>query len=82
MKLKNQLKKLQELLDSETRERSIYRQDMKTLLRKMKLKENNMSEKAKTESDEATRELLMKKIDMLHAQRRKGIQALRKMNAK
>ena len=80
MKLKTQLKKLQELLDAESRDQNTHRQDMKRLLRKMKLKEKSLSEQVKVECDEESLEILKKKIDMLHAQRRKGIQALRKVD--
>ena len=81
MKVKNQLKKLQKLLDVDTRERENHREDMKRLLLKMKLKEKSLEEKAKIESDDEKLQRLKKKIDMLHAQRRKGILALRGLDA-
>ena len=81
MKVKNQLKKLQKLLDAEIRERYNLREDMKRLLLKMKLKEKKLIERVKTESDEEKLQRLNKKIDMLHAQRRKGILALRSLDA-
>ncbi len=81
MKVKNQLKKLQKLLDAEIRERYNLREDMKRLLLKMKLKEKKLIERVKTESDEEKLQRLNKKVDMLHAQRRKGILALRSLDA-
>ena len=81
MKVKNQLKKLQKLLDAETRERNNHREGMKRLLLKMKLKEKALVEKVKIETDEEKLQRLKKKIDMLHAQRKKGILVLRKIDS-
>lgn len=77
MKLKKQLKKLRKLLNVDAREREHYRQDLKDLLRKMKIKERKLSAKAECTLDESERERLKQKIDILHAQRLKGIQVLR-----
>ena len=81
MKVKKQLKKLKKLLDAETRELKNHRDDMKRLLHKMKLKEKSLMEEAEIETDEEKLQRLMKKIDMLHAQRKKGILALRKLDS-
>ena len=77
MKLKKQLRKLQELLDDEARQREQHRQDLKDLLHKMRMKERKLSDKAKCELDESEHERIKQKIDILHAQRLKGILALR-----
>jgi hypothetical protein len=81
MKVKNQLKKLKKLLDAKTREQKIHREDMKRLLHKMKLKTKSLMEEAKIETDEEKLQRLKKKIDMLHAQRKKGVLALRKLDS-
>ena len=81
MKLKHQIKKLQEYLDADSRKRKAHREDMKALLHKMKLKEQELSEKALTQFDEDKRKRLHKEIDMLHAQRKKGIAALKALKA-
>ena len=81
MKIRKQLRKLQELLDAETRERENRREDLKRLLKKMKTREKTLAERARaaTDADEAAR--LRRQLDMLHAQRRKGVQALRELGS-
>ena len=79
MKLKKLVRKLEEFLDADARERLKHREDMKTLLRKMKVKEKNLAAKALVEFDQGKLERLRKEIDLVHAQRKKGISALKEM---
>ncbi len=80
MKLNKLMRKLQEFLDADSRERKDHRKDMKILLRKLKAKENSLAAKAVGEFDEEKLERLRKEIDMVHAQRKKGISALKELN--
>lgn len=77
MKLKKLIRELQEFLDADSRERKVRREDMKILLHKMKVKEKNLATKALVEFDEENLERLRKEIDIVHAQRKKGITALK-----
>jgi len=80
MNIRQQIRKLQVLLDGSRRERKTHQDEMKTLLHKMKLKERRLLEEARTELDEDKLARLRTEIDMLHAQRLKGIKALKELN--
>ena len=82
MKLKKLIGELQEFLDADIRKRNKHRDDMKKLLHKIKTKEKNLAAKALTEFNEEKLERLRKEIDMVHAQRKKGISALKGLNEK
>ncbi len=79
MKLKKLIRKLENYLDADARERKEHRDEMKTLLQKMKTKEKNLAAKALVEFDENRLATLRKQIDMVHAQRKKGISALKEL---
>jgi hypothetical protein len=79
MTLRKQIKKLQNFLDADMREREAYREDMKTLLMKLKRKEKQLLNKTLMEFDQDKLARLRKEIDMLHAQRLKGIKALKEL---
>ena len=82
MKLHKMIKELQEFLDADLRKRKRHRDDMKELLHKIKAKEKRLAAKALTEFDEEKLEQLRKEIDMVHAQRKKGITALKELKEK
>lgn len=82
MKLNKLMRKLQVFLDADSRERKDHRKDMKILLHKLKLKEKSLAAKAVGEFEEEQLERLHKEIDMVHAQRKKGINALKGLNEK
>ena len=82
MKLHTMIKELQEFLDADLRKRNRHRDDMKQLLHKIKAKEKRLAAKALTEFDEEKLEQLRKEIDMVHAQRKKGITALKELKEK
>ena len=82
MKLNKMIRELQEFLDADSRKRKKHREDMKKLLHKIKAKEKSLAAKALTEFDEDKLEQLRKEIDMVHAQRKKGINALKELNEK
>ena len=79
MKLKKMVKELQGYLDAGTRERKNHRDEMKLLLQKMKAKEKMLSAMALEEFDKEKLQRLRKDIDMVHAQRKKGIAALKEL---
>ncbi len=79
MKLNKLMSKLQEFLDAGSRDRKEHRKDMKILLHKMKVKEKSLAAKALVEFDEEKLERLHKEIHMVHAQRKKGINALKEL---
>ncbi len=80
MKLKKQIRKLQDLLNVEAREKLKHRDDLRALLKKMKKKEKSLTERAESEADQEKRDRLVKEIDMLHAQRKKGVMALKELD--
>lgn len=80
MKLKRLVKRLEAFLDADSRGRREHRDDMKKLLKKMKLKEKSLAEKALGEFDEERLRRLRKEIEMVHAQRKKGVDALKKLS--
>ena len=82
MKLNKMIRELQEFLDEDSRKSKKHREDMKKLLHKIKAKEKSLAVKALTEFDEDKLEQLRKEIDMVHAQRKKGINALKELNEK
>lgn len=82
MKLNKMIKELQEFLDADLRKRKKHREDMKELLQKIKAKEKRLAAKALTEFDDEKLKLLHKEINMVHAQRKKGITALKELNEK
>jgi len=82
MKLGKLTRKLEDFLDADARERKEHRDEMKVLLRKMKDKEKSLLAKALVEFDEKRLDALRKQIDMVHAQRKKGINALKELTKK
>ena len=79
MKINKLMRKLQEFLDADSRERKEHRKDMKILLHKLKVKEKSLAAKTVGEFDEEKLERLHKEIEMVHAQRNKGINALKEL---
>lgn len=79
MTLKKKIRKLQNFLDADKRERKANREEMKTLLMKLKQKEKYLLNKTVMEFDQDKLTRLRKEIDMLHAQRLKGVKALKEL---
>ncbi len=73
MKQKKLLEKLKEFFDSDTRERKKQRSDVKDILKKLKKRERHLKEKLEDEKDEEKRNRIQQKIDVVYAQRKKGI---------
>ena len=71
------MKKLSDLLGSDEQERKKRNKELKTVLKKLKAKEKELREKCKSITDAEEREQTEKEIDILHAQRKKGISLLK-----
>ena len=70
------LDKLGDMLQPEARNKKHYRKKLKALLKDLKQKEVQLKEKLEVSEDEHKRKRLMKELDIVHAQRKKGIEAL------
>lgn len=77
MKVKKQLKLLAQFLDSDLREERKQRLEMQDLLKRMKRKEKHLKEKLKSEISSEQTVKITHEIEVLHAQRKKGINALK-----
>lgn len=77
MKQKKLLEKLKIFFDSDAREREKQKSDIKDILKKLKKKERNLKEKLDTESDPEKSNRLQQKIDVIYAQRKKGIKLIK-----
>lgn len=73
MKQKKLLEKLRIFFDSDARERENQRGDVKDILKKLKKKERNLKQKLDGENDAEKRNRIQQKIDVVYAQRKKGI---------
>ena len=73
MKQKKLLEKLRIFFDSDARERKKQRSDVKDILKKLKKRERHLKEKLEDEKDKEKRNRIQQKIDVVYAQRKKGI---------
>jgi len=76
MKRKELLKSLAKVLDMEGRKQRKHRDELKMLLRELKKKKVELEEKIVLEKDERKLKRLGKELDIINAQRLKGLQAL------
>lgn len=74
---KKLLKKLAEFFDSDMRERGQRDDELADLLNRLKTKETEMKNRLDSISDPEEVKDLKKKIDIVHAQRKKGISMLK-----
>jgi hypothetical protein len=79
MKRKKLLKKLSDYFDMDARKLCQKRDKMKELLRQLRKKEKQLQIKHDTEEDEQKKKRLQKHLAIVHAQRVKGISALKEM---
>jgi len=77
VKVKKQLKLLREFLDSDLRKKRKQRLKLQGLLKRMKHKERNLKAFLRSETDAHRKTRLKHEIEVLHAQRKKGIAALK-----
>ena len=76
MDLNDLLEKLGGMLQPEARNKKNYREKLKALLKDLKQKEVMLKEKLEASEDERKRNLLTKELEIVHTQRKKGIEAL------
>ena len=79
MKLKKVLNRLSKYLDAERREQLEEYESIKQVLKKLKTKRDNLAEKINFENDDILREKLQGKLDVVNAQRRKGLKLLKEL---
>lgn len=79
MKLKKALNKLSAYLNAQKREQLEEYVSIKKVLKKLKNKRNDLRERIDIANDPNERERLQKKLDVLTAQRQKGLQLLKKL---
>ena len=70
------LDKLGDMLQPDASNKKHYRKKLKVLLKDLKKKEVQLQEKLESTEDEHKHKRLMKELDIVHAQRKKGIEAL------
>ena len=73
MKQQKLLDKLKAFFDSDERERQNQKADIKDILKKLKKRERKLKEKLSNEKNEGKRARLQLDIDVIYAQRKKGI---------
>lgn len=73
MKTKILLEKLKDHMNAERRDQLAKYESIKRILKKLKKKENTLKDKLKAEQDEKIRGRLQKEMDVLFAQRKKGV---------
>ena len=76
MKRKKLLNKLAGFLDMEERKQRKHRDELKILLKKLKKKKVELGKKMQSENDNRKRDRLCKELEIIKAQREKGLKAL------
>jgi DNA gyrase/topoisomerase IV subunit A len=78
MKVKKLLKSLSELMDSDRREQIRHYDEMKKVLKKLKKKRDELREELE-QADEGSREKIAQRLEIIVAQRRKGIALIKEL---
>ena len=76
MKLEEMLDKLGEMLQPEASKKKSYHKKLKKLLKDLRKKEKTLKIKLEETEDEQKRKRLLKELEIVHTQRKKGIEAL------
>jgi hypothetical protein len=79
MKIPKLLKIVNRFLSAEKEKQYEHTKCFKDILKKLKKKENSLKHKLKNENSEKNRKQIKKELAIVHAQRRKGIEALKKL---
>ena len=82
MKLKKLMKHLGSYLDPASESMEEQDEGLSKVLKKLKKKEAKLKDKADSEKDKMLRHLLEQEINLVHAQRKKGIQLLAELRSK
>ncbi|RLA34259.1 MAG: hypothetical protein DRR03_06820 [Gammaproteobacteria bacterium] len=77
MKTRKLLDKLVTYLDGDARQRKKERDDLKAVLKKLKRREKKLLNHLKDEKDGNRQKTLKNEIDIVHAQRKKGVRLLK-----
>ena len=77
MKQEKLLNKLKTFFDSDARERAKQKSNVKEILKKLKKKERKLKEKLDSEKNTEKRNRLQQEIDIIYAQRTKGIKLIK-----
>lgn len=79
MKKKKLLKKLQDFFDLDERSKREKKNDLLKILKKLKQKERKISTKLEAATNDAERKELTKELDIIYAQRKKGINLVKEL---
>ncbi len=79
MKQKKLLDKLKMFFDSNTREREKQKSDFKDILKKLKKRERKLKKKLGAEKNKEKQKLLKQEINVIYAQRKKGIKLIKEL---
>lgn len=79
MKYEKLLDKLKTFFDADARERKKQKSDIKDILKKLKKKERKLREKLDAENIAEKRKHLQQEIDVIYAQRTKGIKLIKEL---
>ena len=77
MKTRKLLDTLVGFLDGDARKRKQERNDLKTVLKKLKRREKKLKGHLEVEKNSDRRKALKNEIDIVHAQRKKGVRLLK-----
>ncbi|MDX1593562.1 MAG: hypothetical protein R3298_04885 [Gammaproteobacteria bacterium] len=77
MKTRKLLDKLMTYLDSDARQRKQERDEIKAVLKKLKRREKKLRNRLEEEDDDDKRRALEKEVDIVYAQRKKGVRLLK-----
>jgi hypothetical protein len=80
MKTKKLLERVAEYLDLTEQLRRSQRAEIKVILKKLKKKERSARGKIAAEENELTKKRLQREVDIIHAQRRKGLNAYQEVD--
>ena len=79
MKQKKLLDKLKTFFDSDIREGEKQKSDIKDILKKLKKRERKLMEKLDNENNAGKRKRFQQEIDVIYAQRGKGIKLIKEL---
>lgn len=82
MKLPKLIKRASEILSDENRQSAKRKEKLKEIQRQLKKKTKKLKEKLESEQNEAIRKVIMQKISVASAHRKKVIKELKKLEAK
>lgn len=82
MKSPKLLKKVKRFLSADEEKQYEQSKCFKDVLKKLKKKENHLKNKLKKETNEKNQKQIKKELAIVHAQRKKGIEAIKKLKNK